>query len=303
MDDNLLKQSNTLNDTKTDSCSTNDPELDSLLDSALGDFDREHPTNSNHKDSTLSSSPPQVQSENVKDDKENGDVLKDVLNEAFGQNSSNFQDLIKEAIGDNTTLASNFTELSNLADQIDGSQESQDKFAETLKKTLNSLSENTENLESDVNEDELLKVIEGLGLDGLGSDDPENGFMASMQGMMRSVLSKDILYPSLKEISCKYPSWLSENKAKISESEYQRYSKQHECMAQVCIEFESERPNDTEDVKNKRFEQILNVMQQMQLCGQPPEDLVGNMNPMPDLSGFPKFDATGPPIDDECCIM
>ena len=35
------------------------------------------------------------------------------------------------------------------------------------------------------------------GSDGLGDDD----FMPMMQGMMKSILSKDVLYPSLKDIS------------------------------------------------------------------------------------------------------
>ena len=38
--------------------------------------------------------------------------------------------------------------------------------------------------------------------EGEGGDD-ELSFMPMMQGMMKSLLSKDVLYPSLKEISAK----------------------------------------------------------------------------------------------------
>ena len=37
----------------------------------------------------------------------------------------------------------------------------------------------------------------------MGIEDGQDGFMPMMQGMMKSLLSKDILYPSLKELSQK----------------------------------------------------------------------------------------------------
>lgn len=47
-------------------------------------------------------------------------------------------------------------------------------------------------------------------------------FLPFMQGMMQSLLSKEVLYPSLKELVDKYPTWLQENKGKIEPSEYAR---------------------------------------------------------------------------------
>lgn len=47
-------------------------------------------------------------------------------------------------------------------------------------------------------------------------------FVPFMQGMMQSLLSKEVLYPSLKELSDKYPAWLSENKGKIEQANYDR---------------------------------------------------------------------------------
>jgi hypothetical protein len=49
-----------------------------------------------------------------------------------------------------------------------------------------------------------------------------NMFVPFMQGMMQSLLSKEVLYPSLKDLVDKYPSWLAENKGKIEQSEYDR---------------------------------------------------------------------------------
>lgn len=47
-------------------------------------------------------------------------------------------------------------------------------------------------------------------------------FVPFMQGMMQSLLSKEVLYPSLKELLEKYPAWLEANKGKIDEAEYKR---------------------------------------------------------------------------------
>ena len=49
-------------------------------------------------------------------------------------------------------------------------------------------------------EDEMMKMFAGMGLNGEGG---EEGFMPMMQGMMKTLLSKDVLYPSLKEINDK----------------------------------------------------------------------------------------------------
>lgn len=67
---------------------------------------------------------------------------------------------------------------------------------------------------------------------------------------------------------------MAENKDKISDDEFARYSKQHELVDQVCSHYEEEETTDG-PIENKRFQKILTAMQEMQQCGQPPEELVG----------------------------
>lgn len=52
--------------------------------------------------------------------------------------------------------------------------------------------------------DDLVKALEGLGLDegGEGGDNDGN-ILPIMQSIMQNLLSKDVLYPSLKEITSK----------------------------------------------------------------------------------------------------
>lgn len=58
-------------------------------------------------------------------------------------------------------------------------------------------------------------------------------FLPFMQGMMQSLLSKEVLYPSLKDLVEKYPQWLEEKKDTLSSEDFTRYSKQLELMEKV----------------------------------------------------------------------
>jgi len=55
-----------------------------------------------------------------------------------------------------------------------------------------------------LSEDELVKTLQqSLGLDETPDGPDGDGFMPLMQNMMSSLLSKDILYPSLKDLADK----------------------------------------------------------------------------------------------------
>jgi len=74
-------------------------------------------------------------------------------------------------------------------------------------------------------------------------------------------------------------------------------------VCKVCIELEKEKEDDTEDIKQHRFECVLKLMTEMQNYGQAPDDLVGGQ-----CSLF-QFDPEGNPIlppgvdsQQDCCI-
>ncbi|KAI8433241.1 hypothetical protein MSG28_015317 [Choristoneura fumiferana] len=112
--------------------------------------------------------------------------------------------------------------------------------------------------------DYSLHSLEPGGRQANSAEREGNMFLPFMQGMMQSLLSKEVLYPSLKELVDKYPAWLEENKGKVSQDEYDRYCKQQELMLQVCSELEPEQESDPDDVKRKRFEVVLDLMQKIE---------------------------------------
>ena len=68
-------------------------------------------------------------------------------------------------------------------------------------------------------------------------DETAGEFLPFMQGMMQSLLSKDVLYPSLKDLTERYPQWLEEKKETLPSEDLQRYTKQLELMQKVFQKF------------------------------------------------------------------
>lgn len=194
---------------------------------------------------------------------------------------------------------------------------SQQEFTSCLKDTLRGLAKNADNLQvgqicfkpvqrdeampptgtfplqsSGLAGDDLVKALEGLGLeegnDG-GCDD--GNILPIMQSIMQNLLSKEVLYPSLKEITTKvcisltsnlslssstpschswlspppqYPEWLEANKSSLSPEDRQRYEQQAKIMGEICAHFERE-DQDPAD-KESTFENIMELMQKVDRC-------------------------------------
>ncbi|XP_048149312.1 LOW QUALITY PROTEIN: peroxisomal biogenesis factor 19, partial [Corvus hawaiiensis] len=153
---------------------------------------------------------------------------------------------------------------------------SQQEFTSCLKETLSGLAKNTNDLQnSPGSEEELAKALEGLGLEEGGGD----GVLPVMRSIMESLLSKDVLYPSLKEITEKYPEWLRQHGPALSPEQRERFRAQQALMLRICAELEGERPGEPEGQRRERFETLLELMQQLQDLGHPPKELVGGHAP------------------------
>ncbi|XP_011070126.1 peroxisome biogenesis protein 19-2 [Sesamum indicum] len=143
-----------------------------------------------------------------------------------------------------------------------------------------------ENLGGDAMMEEWVKQFEELA----GSQDMES----IVETMMQQLLSKEILHEPMKEIGERYPLWLEDNKAKLTDEEYARYTHQYELIKELNQVYETDPSN---------FNKIVELMQKMQECGQPPNDIVQELAPDFDLSTLGQLSPEMLESQQNCCIM
>ncbi|XP_043475664.1 peroxisomal biogenesis factor 19 [Leptopilina heterotoma] len=284
--------------------SVDDAELDDLLDSALEDFNKK-PKDVKKDETTVTtaSSIPKENEEPVDEESWSQDFIK----QAADQFERNLQNLIQNG-GDGDFGAS----IQRMAQSVQSAMTNEGNdtegvtadFQSAISQALRDLSVTAENMQNsggEFGESELAAMLEQSNL-----EEAPGEFLPFMQGMMQSLLSKEVLYPSLKDLVEKYPQWLEEKKDTLSSEDFTRYSKQLELMGKVCAELETEKEDDTDEIKKRRFDKTLMLMQEMQTCGHPPEDLIGEQPPLfqSDGSGNPIVPSF-PPIGDpqNCCLM
>ncbi|KAI4873169.1 hypothetical protein NFI96_003291 [Prochilodus magdalenae] len=235
-------------------------------------------------------------------------------------------------------LLQHFQKLSEAAGKVGTDQASQQEFTSCLKETLSGLAKNADNLQwfsskakyfefcglsssslhcvrqaAGLAGEDLAKTLEGLGLDDSGEGAGEDGnILPLMQSIMQNLLSKDVLYPSLKEITEKYPEWLNSNRQALPPEELHRYEQQHKIMGEICNQFERDADGES------TFENILELMQkealeiqifvfytQLQDLGQPPKELAGEAPPGlnfdPESLHLPS--GLGTPGAEQCSVM
>lgn len=167
------------------------------------------------------------------------------------------------------------------------------EFAQALMESLNRMAEKASRIGEAPNETEFWSAMSELHND----QSYQQEFLPFMEGFMSSLLSKEMLHPSLKEICEKYPKWIEDNKEKVTAEDRERYEKQlkvriqstygvtiflffhFQIMQEVCLLYEEEKENDVDEVKQQRFQKIVILLQQMQALGHPPDDLIGDMPP------------------------
>ncbi|KAI3756533.1 hypothetical protein L1987_56354 [Smallanthus sonchifolius] len=115
-----------------------------------------------------------------------------------------------------------------------------------------------------------------------------------VETMMQQLLSKEVLHEPMKEIGERYPKWLEDNKSKLSQEEYNRYFHQHELIRDLNVVYDTEPGN---------FNKIIELMQKMQECGQPPNDIVKELAPDFDISALGQLSPEMYDSQHNCCIV
>ncbi|XP_061213507.1 peroxisomal biogenesis factor 19 [Neopsephotus bourkii] len=260
-----------------------DPELEALLESALDDFDKTRPpppppapapgtaTGTDPSPSDTAKGSLFAAQERFFEELFEGDLA--------AQAAAEFDRAMQELAREEPQLVEQFQKLSEAAGRVGSDAASQQEFTSCLKETLSGLAKNASDLQgSSASEEEVAKALEGLGLEE-GDGDGEGSVLPVMRSIMQSLLSKDVLYPSLKEITEKYPEWLQRHGAALPAEQYERYRAQLRVMARICRQLEGERPGEGEEERRQRFESLLGLMQQLQDLGHPPKELAGETPP------------------------
>lgn len=190
---------------------------------------------------------------------------------------------------DATGATFNFEKVAEVASKVLSEQSLDPEFNDNINDVLKSLNDCQEAAASNpFSADQLSGIFQNMDINGADSET----FMPFMQNMMQSLLSAEILLPSLKELVEKYPSWLKDNDDKLCDQERENYNKQLKLMKEVVYELEKEKSTDSSETKRIRFNAVLENMSKMQELGQPPAELV-------DCSGHQNV----PNIDGDCSVM
>ncbi|XP_072354430.1 peroxisomal biogenesis factor 19 isoform X2 [Scyliorhinus torazame] len=253
-----------------------DEELRKLLESALNDFDKTKPTSQPPKTTESEKTPRKTCTEPLfaAQDRFFHELFD---SELAAEATKEFDKAMQELAEQEPQLVEQFHKLSEIAGKVGSDPASKQEFTSCLEQTLSGLAKNASDLQgADTTEEELSQAMGSLGVDvGLseGAAEPEGGFLPIMQSIMQNLLSKDILYPSLKEITEKYPEWLAAHRDSLPGEQVRKYERQHLIMGQICEEFETETEGEPEHRQQLRFETILDLMQQLQDLGEPPKEL------------------------------
>ncbi|KAM7260345.1 hypothetical protein ACFE04_016086 [Oxalis oulophora] len=158
---------------------------------------------------------------------------------------------------------------------------------------------------------ETVKGLESMATPGGLDDDPNTAMMEDwvkqfeelagsqdmesiVETMMQQLLSKEILHEPMREIGERYPKWLEEHKASLSKEEYDRYYHQYQLIKELSVVYDTDSDN---------FTKIMDLMQKMQECGQPPSDIVQELAPDFDLSNFGQLSPEMLDSQGKCTIM
>ena len=146
---------------------------------------------------------------------------------------------------------------------------------------------------------DLDKLFAGLEGDGAGGMDFDTDDF--MDGMMEQLLSKDLMYEPMKQISEKFPGWLQAKKGQLAPDEWDRRNRQCECFHKIVEAYEG-------DESEQEASKLVELMQEVQEYGQPPLEMINEIAPgldldkegLPNMTGIPPFLGGNP---EDCRIM
>ncbi|KAH8392402.1 hypothetical protein KR215_007379 [Drosophila sulfurigaster] len=282
-------------------------DLNDLLDSALQDFDKTKSGDKGPSSTTDAASAGEVTDGAPDPDAffvEQAKILAERMNTLFGGPDTPSGD-IPPLPQDPDQFMAGFKKMAEaaamtLSGENSANDEEVSKYSDSISQALKGLQEGTENLEAPAGENDIASMFSSLNLDG-AADADGNSFLPFMEGMMQSLLSAEILLPSIKELLEKYPKYLEENNATLSAEDKERYQKQLELYKVIEEHLQSEKPDDSPTVKREKFRVVLDDMRKLQDYGQPPAEILAETGG--DLPFGDPTAAAGLPASPQCPTM
>ncbi|EDW04038.1 peroxisomal biogenesis factor 19 [Drosophila grimshawi] len=255
-------------------------DLNNLLDNALQDFDKSQSGSKTEK-AVATDGAAEVAAGGLEDPDaffiEQAKIMADRMNTLFGGPDTPSGD-IPPLPQDPDQIMAGFKKMAEAAAlTLSGENTANDdevsKYSDSISQALKGLQEGTENLAAPATENDIASMFSSMNLD-VGGEADGNSFLPFMEGMMQSLLSAEILLPSIKELLEKYPKYLEENDTKLSAEDKERYQKQLELYKVIEGHLQSEKADDSPTVKREKFRQVLDDMRKLQDYGQPPAEIL-----------------------------
>lgn len=280
-----------------------DKELEELLDNALSDFlANSSPAKTNESDTSVAESAGAAgaaggaHEEEAKPEEINLEAVFAVLKKLTLTDKPE-----GGPMSDMNPILAEFTKMTEAVQSPEEGAEIKE-FMATVMDSIKGLSETAEKLQSEGSAAGLVDMLEASDMtpDELAKS-IEMEMNPYIMQIMEMFLSKDILYPPMKDLVLQFPEWLAANEASLSEAEYSNHVKQLDVMKRVCAEYEKEEPTDSAEVKSQRYKTLLELMQELKEYGHPPAELLGEMPFKIDENGLP-YCGIGTDAE-QCCLM
>ena len=113
---------------------------------------------------------------------------------------------------------------------------------------------------------------------GLDADEEE----AFVESFVSSLLSKDVLYEPLKDLSDSYPAYLTAKKDSLEAQQYAIYERQASLLRQLIVLWDEKEAPEAVPKDAPSRTKAWTLLQEIESCGPPPEEL---MPPSDDVDG------------------
>ncbi|KDQ23468.1 hypothetical protein PLEOSDRAFT_1072774 [Pleurotus ostreatus PC15] len=148
-------------------------------------------------------------------------------------------------------------------------------FQSKIRQTMNKMKEGESNLQGDASNPDFESFMAELTSSLKGeSGDSEEELAGFIENMMTQLMSKEILYDPLQELSQKLPEYIKTNSATLPKADVERYELQLASVRRIVSVFDDPGYNEGDSQTQLK---IVEMMTEMQSYGSPPQELMGDL--------------------------